>query len=265
LPLAQPNSCILDKYKNDGTTRLPLPLISTSSLPSSIIMADSIPAQATQGKGDFVQQLMDDKRWVEEPELMPWYVKELTELEPATRKLFETYSNVPSDEVVSHIKKVRDKAFRVVSLPAQRMLETGCRLLHWPTSYVPQFPYPCLGHWGFLNLSIGTSNAYQEILDRVKNGEQYLDLGCCVGQDIRKLVSDGAPSENTYGSDLKASFWDIVTNRLSRPPSSRPTFSTPTPICTSLMVRLTLSTQHLSSICLIGTAKQLQPRPLSSY
>jgi hypothetical protein len=172
-------------------------------------MADSIPAQATQDKGDFVQQYMDDKRWVEEPELMPWYVKELTDLEPATRKLFETYSNVPSDEVVSHIKKVRDKAFRVVSLPTQRMLETVCCLLHWPTSYVPQFPYPCLGHWGFLNLSIGTSNAYQEILDRVKNGEQYLDLGCCVGQDIRKLVSNGAPSENTYGSDLKASFWDI--------------------------------------------------------
>jgi hypothetical protein len=87
-------------------------------------MADSIPAQATQAKGDSVQQYMDDKRWVEEPELMPWYVKELTDLEPATRKLFETYSNVPSDEVVSHIKKVRDKAFRVVSLPAQRMLKT---------------------------------------------------------------------------------------------------------------------------------------------
>jgi SAM-dependent methyltransferase len=76
-------------------------------------------------------------------------------------------------------------------------------------SHIYQFPYPCLGHWGFLNLSIGTSGAYQEVLERIKNGEQYLDLGCCVGQDIRKLVHDGAPSQNTYGSDLKASFWDI--------------------------------------------------------
>lgn len=36
-----------------------------------------------------------------------------------------------------------------------------------------------------------------------------LDLGCCVGQDIRKLVFDGAPSENTYGSDLEKNFMDI--------------------------------------------------------
>ena len=36
-----------------------------------------------------------------------------------------------------------------------------------------------------------------------------LDLGCCVGQDIRKLVFDGAPSESTYGSDLEKNFMDI--------------------------------------------------------
>lgn len=30
-----------------------------------------------------------------------------------------------------------------------------------------------------------------------------------MGQDIRKLVYDGAPSENTYASDLNGKFWDI--------------------------------------------------------
>lgn len=30
-----------------------------------------------------------------------------------------------------------------------------------------------------------------------------------MGQDIRKLVHDGAPSENTYASDLKQVFWDL--------------------------------------------------------
>ena len=30
-----------------------------------------------------------------------------------------------------------------------------------------------------------------------------------MGQDIRKLVHDGAPSENIYASDLKGQFWDI--------------------------------------------------------
>lgn len=71
------------------------------------------------------------------------------------------------------------------------------------------FPYPCVGNWGFLNLSIVESPAYKEVLERINNGEQYLDIGCCMGQDIRKLAHDGAPQENMYGSDLKKEFWDI--------------------------------------------------------
>jgi len=58
-------------------------------------------------------------------------------------------------------------------------------------------------------LNIQKSDAYDEVLQRIKNGEQYLDIGCCMGQDIRKLVYDGAPSENTYASDLKTQFWDM--------------------------------------------------------
>jgi hypothetical protein len=66
-----------------------------------------------------------------------------------------------------------------------------------------------VGNWGFLNLSILDSPVYNEVLDRIKNGEQYLDLGCCMGQDIRKLSHSGAPQENLHGSDLKKEFWDI--------------------------------------------------------
>jgi hypothetical protein len=98
-------------------------------------MADSVPPQATQEKGDIIQQYINDKRWIEEPEIMPWYVKELTDLEPATRGLFETYSKVPSDEVVSHIKKVRDQAFKVVSLRSSFL----CFLLHSLTPYALSF------------------------------------------------------------------------------------------------------------------------------
>ena len=58
-------------------------------------------------------------------------------------------------------------------------------------------------------MSIQRSNIYDEVLQRVKDGEQYLDIGCCMGQDIRKLVYDGAPSENTYASDLNGKFWEI--------------------------------------------------------
>ncbi|KAF2122769.1 hypothetical protein BDV96DRAFT_639336 [Lophiotrema nucula] len=119
-----------------------------------------------------------------DPEKLPWFVPELKDLRREARDLFEGYSKIPSDEVVSHIKTSRDKAFKT-------------------------YPYPCLGGWGFLELSITQSKYYQDILQRIKDGDPYLDVGCCVGQDIRKLVFDGAPSQNTYGSDLEQSFIDI--------------------------------------------------------
>lgn len=53
------------------------------------------------------------------------------------------------------------------------------------------------------------TDVYPEILERVKGGEKFLDLGCCFGQEIRKLVQDGAPSANTYGSDLWGEFLSI--------------------------------------------------------
>jgi len=54
----------------------------------------------------------------------------------------------------------------------------------------------------FLDLSLITFDIYNEVLRRVKAGDKFLDLGCCLGQEIRQLVHDGAPATNTYGSDL---------------------------------------------------------------
>lgn len=58
-------------------------------------------------------------------------------------------------------------------------------------------------------MNIQKSAAYNEVLQRIKDGEQYLDIGCCMGQDIRKLVYDGAPSGKMFASDLKSQFWDV--------------------------------------------------------
>ena len=40
------------------------------------------------------------------------------------------------------------------------------------------------------------------ILPRLKAGQSLLDLGSCLGQDIRKCIFDGAPSGNLYASDV---------------------------------------------------------------
>lgn len=34
---------------------------------------------------------------------LPWYTAELQDLRPSARKLLETYSRIPPDQVVSHI------------------------------------------------------------------------------------------------------------------------------------------------------------------
>ncbi|CAI6335482.1 unnamed protein product [Periconia digitata] len=113
-----------------------------------------------------------------------WLIEEPPTLTPEARALFEKYSKNPHHEVIPHIKAIRDNAFQI-------------------------YPYPCLGRWAFLDLRLRQSPQYPQVLSRIKNGDRYLDIGCCIGQDIRSLVADGAPSENTYGSDMKGDFIDV--------------------------------------------------------
>ena len=51
---------------------------------------------------------------------------------------------------------------------------------------------------------------YGEVLDRLTTQSQtLLDAGCCLGQDLRKLAFDGAPSSSLYGMDVESSFFDL--------------------------------------------------------
>lgn len=76
----------------------------------------SIERTSTDMATNIVEQHLKDKAWIDNPEILPWYVKDLVDLHPKTKELFETYSKVPSDEVVSHITDIRNKAFKIVSL-----------------------------------------------------------------------------------------------------------------------------------------------------
>lgn len=73
-------------------------------------------------------------------------------------------------------------------------------------------------------MNIQKSAAYDEVLQRIKGGEQYLDIGCCMGQDIRKLIYDGAPSDKMYASDLKGQFWNVGYELFLDKPSLEATF-----------------------------------------
>jgi len=115
---------------------------------------------------------------------VPWYDAEPSEISQSARKLLESYSKIPSEKVTQHVIDVRERAWEVC-------------------------PYPCIGQFRFIDMSMEQMPDYQEIVDRVKKGDTLLDMACCFGQEIRKLVSDGAPSENLYGCDLQKDFIDL--------------------------------------------------------
>ena len=50
--------------------------------------------------------------------------------------------------------------------------------------------------------------AYGIIVKRLESGDSLLDVGCFLGQDLRRLVFDGAPSDRLYGVDI-VSHWDV--------------------------------------------------------
>ncbi|KAK4182541.1 hypothetical protein QBC35DRAFT_546927, partial [Podospora australis] len=100
-------------------------------------------------------------------------------------RLLREYSGIPDDKIDAHVEAIRTEAFNVS-------------------------PYPCIGMFQFLNLHLNTAPVYSEVLDRLKSkNKKFLDLGCCLGQEISQLVFDGAPSENMYGSDLHRGFFDV--------------------------------------------------------
>ncbi|ORY10664.1 hypothetical protein BCR34DRAFT_566521 [Clohesyomyces aquaticus] len=103
------------------------------------------------------------------------------QISPAARLLLERYSGISPDKVIQHIVAVRAKAWDI-------------------------FPYPCIGQFRFLDLSLRQTLEYAEILQRLQEGQKLLDMACCFGQEIRQLVADGAPSRNLYGCDLREEF-----------------------------------------------------------
>jgi len=53
--------------------------------------------------------------------------------------------------------------------------------------------------------------AYKDVLKlgQERKGATLLDVGCCFGNDVRKVAADGFPVEQIIASDLKREFWDL--------------------------------------------------------
>ncbi|CAG8955049.1 hypothetical protein HYFRA_00007063 [Hymenoscyphus fraxineus] len=117
---------------------------------------------------------------------LPWYVASLdNKLGERTRKIFEEYSGLAPDEVEPHVYEVRKLAWSV-------------------------FPWPCIGEFWFLELGLTRHPEYDNILHTLKDtslqSPKLLDLGTCLGQDLRELAYNGVPINSLYGADLVPGF-----------------------------------------------------------
>ncbi|KAI8622876.1 hypothetical protein F5Y19DRAFT_483684 [Xylariaceae sp. FL1651] len=117
---------------------------------------------------------------------VPWYQPTIKSLPPSTVALFQNYVGIKSrDAIAAHIYKIRDMAWQVL-------------------------PYPCIGLFRFLDFSIHLSPDYPTVVKRVQEGATFLDLGCCFGQDLRKLAYDAeANSPNLIGADFEGRFLEL--------------------------------------------------------
>ncbi|KAJ5092093.1 hypothetical protein NUU61_006963 [Penicillium alfredii] len=115
-----------------------------------------------------------------------WYDPDLEQVNPQIRHLLEKYSQVPSGDVVKHVNAIRARGFA-------------------------SNPYPCIGYYRFLNLTLLTHPLYASILSRLKQNPSavYVDLGCCFGQDLRQLVLDGVSSAQLIGVDIEGPLMEL--------------------------------------------------------
>ncbi|KAF9524848.1 hypothetical protein CPB83DRAFT_577582 [Crepidotus variabilis] len=84
--------------------------------------------------------------------------------------------------------------------------------------------YPCIRGFGFLKLGISRNPDYKSALKLLQERQSpiLLDLGCCFGTDIRKVVDDGWLAENVVAADLQQDFWDAGHELFKSTPKSFP-------------------------------------------
>lgn len=69
-----------------------------------------------------------------------------------------------------------------------------------------------MGEFWFITLGLCLHPSYSAILFRLSSPSstaRFLDLGTCLGQDLRKLIYDGAASQNLFGCDVFFQFENV--------------------------------------------------------
>ena len=110
-------------------------------------------------------------------------LKELLITDPEIKTFFKNYSNINETDLISKALAIQDSA----------------NLVH---------KYRCIDSFRFLVPRFIYYPFYTTILEKSKD-RTYLDIGCGLGQDLRKLSLDGVPQQNLFGLDIEREFINL--------------------------------------------------------
>jgi hypothetical protein len=109
----------------------------------------------------------------------------LYSLNPEEKTFFKSQTGIDDDDALrDHILAVQKKAYAV-------------------------HPYPGIRRFSFTKFRITLWPAYGRALQLCKERKDaiFVEVGCSLGQDLRKIVVDGWPVENAIGFDLHKGYW----------------------------------------------------------
>lgn len=146
-------------------------------------------------------------RWFEDTVVVP----------DGFRTLLVEYSHISPDKVDEHVLQVVSSS-PLSYLPRYKRTSlkhhTAQRNRAWEVH-----PYPCLGQFRFLELNLAhrPGDLYPRLLSLLTTSTPpspssppgpplFLDVGACLGQDLRKLIADGAPPHTVAGAELSPTF-----------------------------------------------------------
>ncbi|KAI0737401.1 hypothetical protein C8Q80DRAFT_1115292 [Daedaleopsis nitida] len=72
-------------------------------------------------------------------------------------------------------------------------------------------PYTCIVQFMFTKLRLPRTSGYPKLLElgRTRQNPILLEVGCCFGVDLRKVVLDGYPVDSIIASDVVPEFWTL--------------------------------------------------------
>ena len=127
-------------------------------------------------------------------------LKKLLDSDPEISSFFLRYNNINENDLLSKALEIHARA----------------QLVH---------KYRCIESFRFVVPRIKYNIYYQDVLAKSKN-KTILDIGCGLGQDLRKMSLDGIPQKNLFGLDIEQEFINLGYELFGDKSSNQITFIT---------------------------------------